>query len=257
MKIKYFALALALAGASLSSCEYDNYDAPSAEFSGRLVTADGEPFLYDNNRQLFVLYQSGFGKDDVGINMVVDNNGSFRQLLFTGNHYELTLINQALPFDMPDFPRMEDNTGYERIAYDITGNVQKDFVVEPYYEISDFQVNLSENERNIEATFNVTKLKEDAPDIASTKIYVSTSSIVDSGISCMRSRNVSDPTSTAMRASIPLAYYRDKQYYINNFRTYAYVRVAVELDGIPNYFLFSDIKKIENLPVTNLPELPE
>ncbi len=256
MKIKYFALALALAGASLASCEYDNYDAPSVEFSGRLVTADGQPFLYDANRTLFKLYQTGFGKDDTGINMNVANDGTFKQLLFPDNEYELTLINQKLPFDMPDFPSLGDGQGYESIYYNITGNVTRDFVVEPYYEISGLQLALSENERNIEATFNVTKLKDNAPDIVATKLYVSTSTIVDSGIACMRSRNVSDPTETVLTASIPLSYYRDKQYYINNFRTYAYCRVAIELDGIPDYFLFSEIQKIENLPVTNLPEQP-
>ena len=61
-----------------TACEFDNYDAPSYEFNGQLVTDDGQPFLFDANKTLFKFYQTGFGKDDPGMNMTVDNNGGSR-----------------------------------------------------------------------------------------------------------------------------------------------------------------------------------
>jgi len=48
---------------------------------------------------------------------------------------------------------------------------------------------------------------------------------------------------------IPLSEYRKKENFVDNYRTYAFYRVAIELEGMEEYFLFSTIKKIENLPV--------
>ena len=249
MKLKH--IIFAAAALCLTACEYDNYDAPSFEFKGQLVTDDGQPFLFDANRTLFKFYQSGFGKDDGGTNMTVDNDGSYNQLLFE-NRYELTLVNQSLPFEMPDFPAKTDGQGYERIPYNISSGVTQNFVVRPYYKISNLNAELSENGKNIVATFDVEKMtntEKAAPKIKSARLYLGTSVIVDSGTSCLRSQNISNPDQTSIRVQIPLSFYRDKRYYVNNFRTYAYYRVSIELEGIPDYFLFSDIKKIEGLPV--------
>ncbi len=237
---------------ALASCEYDNYDAPSHEYKGALL-CDGKPFQYDANRSLFRFYQKGFGKEDSGTALSVSNDGTFSQLLFDDT-YKLTLVNQTLPFEMPDFPSKGAGLGYDSIAYRITGNIVQNFEVHPYYKISGLSAALSENGRNIVATFNVEKMtntEKEAPALKSAKLYLSTSRIVDSGTNCMRSVNVSSSENGGYEVSIPLAYYRDKKYYVNNFRTYAFYRVALELDGIPDYYLFSEIKKIEGLPVDN------
>lgn len=250
MNLKHLAI-LAMATMSLASCEYDNYEAPSYEFKGQLVTEDGEKFLYDANKTLFKFYQSGFGKEDLGINMNVDNSGAFKQLLFE-DYYELTLVNQTLPFEMPDFPSKGAGLGYERIPFSIGGNVAQNYVVRPYYKISGLKAELSANGKNIVATFNVQKMtntEKEAPRIKTARLYLGTSTIIDSGTNCLRSQNVSASDPTSITVQIPLAFYRDKRYYVNNFRTYAYYRVSIELDGIPDYFLFSDIQKIEGLPL--------
>ena len=90
---------------------------------------------------------------------------------------------------------------------------------------------------------------KETPHIKTARLYLSTGVIVDSGTTCLRSINVTDRTQTTFSVQIPLSFYRDKKYYVNNFRTYAYYRVAIELEGIPDYYLFSEIKKIEGLPV--------
>lgn len=251
MKLKYILSLSMLSILTLVSCEYDNYEAPECEFKGQLV-CDGEPFQFDANRTIFKFYQTGFGKEDGGINMNILNDGSYKQLLFSGEDYKLTLVNQALPFEMPDFPSRGAGLGYDTIYYHMNGNVYQPFEVRPYYKLSNLSAKLSENGRNIEATFDVTKMantEKEAPAIKTARIYLGTSAIVDSGIACLRSKTVTDPDATTLTVSIPLAYYRDKKYYINNFRTYAYYRVAIELEGIPDYYLFSDIQKIEGLPV--------
>ena len=134
MSLKYILMSVVVM-LGFTACEFDNYDAPSYEFNGQLVTDDGQPFLFDANKTLFKFYQTGFGKDDPGMNMTVDNNGVYKQLLFDGN-YELTLVNQPLPFEMPEFPAKANGQGYERIPYNIEDGVSRNFVVRPYYTIS-------------------------------------------------------------------------------------------------------------------------
>ena len=105
---------------------------------------------------------------------------------------------------------------------------------------------------NIVATFNIEKMTNTvkaAPKIVKTRIWLSTSSLVNSGIKCTRSSDVEYIDDTTLQVYIPLSEYRKKENFIDNYRTYAFYRVAIELEGMNEYFLFSTIKKIENLPV--------
>lgn len=256
MKINKIMMAAAglLCLVGLSSCEYDNYEAPSRTFSGRLITSDGQPFQYDSAKTLFQFYQSGYGKIDTGIGMRTDNDGSFTQLLFDAD-YELTPVNRALPFEIEEFPAdASADQRFTRMPFKISGNVTKNFVVHPYYKITNLNATLEG--KRIVATFDVTKMKdtaESAPRIKRTYIYLCTSIHVNSNISCQRLTQIKGeetPDFQTLSAAIPLSYYRDKAYYVNNFRTYAYYRVALELEGITDYYLMSEIKKIEDLPLT-------
>ncbi|MCD8262597.1 MAG: DUF3823 domain-containing protein [Bacteroides sp.] len=60
-----------------SSCEYDNYDAPSYVFKGRLV-CDGENFPFDSNRTIFNFVQQGYGKADGGTEMRINDEGHYQ-----------------------------------------------------------------------------------------------------------------------------------------------------------------------------------
>lgn len=254
MKIQNIAvMALAWMSITFTSCEYDNYEAPSYEFKGQLyvdVNGEKEPFLFDAGKDLFKLCQSGFGKDDGGIAMKVNNDGSFKQLLFD-NSYKLTLYDRKYPFEMPDFPQL--NRGFDSIPYTMSRNIVQDFEIRPYYRLSNLKAELSADKENVVATFDVTKMtntQETAPKIVKARIYLSTTVIVDSGTSCQKDVVInSDAEHATLSVLIPLSMYRDKKYYVNNFRTSAYYRVSIELNGKNEYFLFSDIKKIEGLPV--------
>ena len=66
MKIKsIIAATFVILGFTMTSCEYDNYDAPSYVFSGQLK-CDGENFPFDSNRGLLRVFQKGYGKVDGG-----------------------------------------------------------------------------------------------------------------------------------------------------------------------------------------------
>lgn len=249
MKTKQILAGIAfLAATALTSCEYDNYEAPSHTYAGQLV-CDGENFPFDSNRTIFNFLQYGYGKVDGGTEMRITDEGQYRQLLFDAD-YKLTLVNKKLPFELPDFESLGDGLGYDSIHYSVQSDIKQNFTVIPYYKISGLQARL-EGE-NIVAGFTVAKTtgtSKPAPAIKKVYIYLSTGNIVNSWNKCQRSEEVHAAGSAPFTISIPLSMYREKQYYINNFRTYAYYRVAVELEGIPDYYLFSTIGRIDNLPV--------
>ena len=79
MKIKsIIAATFVILGFTMTSCEYDNYDAPSYVFSGQLK-CDGENFPFDSNRGLLRVFQKGYGKVDGGGTGIRTNNSSLMQ----------------------------------------------------------------------------------------------------------------------------------------------------------------------------------
>lgn len=231
-------------GLIVTSCEYDNYEAPSYLFSGQL-TCDGEDFQFDANKNIFKLFQEGYGKTDLGIDMRTNNDGHFQQLLFN-SQYKLTLANNPYPFEIEEFQSLGTGLGYDSIKYDITSNMTKNFEVKPYYKIKDFT--LSFDGKNFIAKFNIDKNSgKTIPNVIRAYLFVGTSNIVNSGTLCSKSVTVKADNQTSAEVSTRLSDYRKK--YVNNFRDYAYCRVAIELDGIPDYYLFSEIKRIEGLPM--------
>lgn len=249
MKLKYIIAAACVAlGLSVTSCEYDNYEEPSYMFSGQLK-CDGESFSYDASAALFRVFQRGYGKvDGGGTGIRIDEEGRYQQLLFN-SEYKLTLVNKALPFELPEFESLGAGKGYDSITYNISSNVQQDFEIRPYYKLKNLKAELKNN--NIVATFNIEKMTnttKSAPKIVKTRIYVSTASLVNSGIKCNRANEVKYLDENTLETSIPVADYYEKENFTDNYRTYAFLRVAIELEGMSEYFLFSPILKIEGLP---------
>lgn len=250
MKLKsIIAAMLVLLGFAATSCEYDNYEAPSYLFSGQLK-CDGENFPYDSSKPLLKVFQRGYGKVDGGGTDIRTNDEGHYQQLFFDAEYKMTLVNEALPFELPDFESLGAGKGYDSITYHFNSNVAKDFEVRPYYKLKNLKAELKNG--NIVATFNIEKMTntlKPAPGIVKTRIWLSTSTLVNSGIRCTRSTDPEYIDDNTLQVYIPLAEYRKKENFIDNYRTYAFYRVAIELEGMNKYFLFSTIGKIENLPV--------
>lgn len=234
------------------SCEYDNYDAPDLVFSGRLLS-NGESFLYDGNpaRPVLKLIQKGFGKVDDGTTVRIDENGTFQQLIFDGDYW-LTLNNTKYPFELTDFNSLGAGLGYDSIYMPVSSSVKKDLEVKPYYQISNFTVNVEGDNIVLRADVAVNPdTREPAPRVIFARGYVSTSSKVNSQTTCTKSKRAIITSTGSVEVSIPIHHnvtaYRE--IYINNFRDYAFCRLALELDGISNYYLFSEIKKVEGVPL--------
>mgnify|MGYP001500468197 CR=1 FL=1 len=238
-------------GLLCTSCEYDNYEAPGLVFSGNL-TYNGNSFYFDGNpnRNVLLLIQKGFGKVDIGTAVRIDENGKFNQLLFPGEYW-LTLSNNPYPFEFKDFKSLGAGLGYDSIHFTLNKNLTQNFEMLPYYEIKNLKTSISDG--NINVTFDVAKVEgtlNPAPKIVRARCFVSTSSLVTSSTLCTKSKIVSITNNATVTLSVSIAdganSYRN--IYINNFRNYAFLRVALELNGIPDYYLFSETVKVENLP---------
>ena len=246
-----FALMLAFV---FISCEYDNYEPPTIRVFGQL-TYKGNEFLYDgaSSRSLLKLTQKGYGKEDPGIGLHVNENGSFTQLVFPGEYW-LTLNNNPYPFELPDFPSLGSGIGYDSIYMKIEDDIQRNFEVIPYYLISDFTATVERKNIILKAT--ITKNPEvtasHVPAPAFVRGFIGTTQMVNSGSRCTKQARaqINDSGSGTVSVSIPISgsaiSYRGA--YTHNTRDYAFCRIALELADTPNYYLFSNVIKLEGIP---------
>ncbi|WP_300704886.1 DUF3823 domain-containing protein [Bacteroides sp.] len=245
---KIILLSLVLVSFLFASCEYDNYDAPSVTISGNL-TYNGKKLPFDGNsgRSLLKVVQTGYGKVDSGTAIQVDTDGKFTQLLFPGEYW-LTPYNNQYPFEFEQFTNLGSGLGYDSIHIELKKNLEMDIEVIPYYEVRDYTASLQGTDMLMK--FKVVKstdTKKAAPAIKKVRLYVSTSSIVSTYTTCNVVKDVNVTTDAELEISMPIASYQNG--YVNNFRDYAFCRVAIELENIPNYYLFSEVKKLEGLPM--------
>jgi hypothetical protein len=235
-----------------TSCEYDNYDPPGITFNGKLTT-NGESFLYDGNpgKPVLELIQKGFGKVDNGTVVRIDEEGKFQQLIFEGDYW-LTLNNVKYPFEFADFNSLGAGLGYDSIQMHITSNVTKNLEVAPYFFISNFKASVEGDNIVLRADVSVNpNTRNPAPRVLFARGYASTSAIVNSNSGCTKSQRTVITSTGSVEISLPIhnnitAY---REIYINNFRDYAFCRIALELDGIANYYLFSETIKVEGIPL--------
>lgn len=249
MNILKQTIAVAALILTLTACEYDNYDAPSVVFSGQLYDIEGDKFQFDGAKSLFAFFQSGYGKVDIGTSMNVLDDGSYRQLLFADNDYKLTVSNNAaLPFDIIEFPHSATGQGYDSISYHVERKIEADFTVKPFYKIRNLKAKVEGS--NIVATFTVSRMRTDAPALSRAYLYLGTSIHVNSANKCVKFTSIkaSDETNRELTATIPISYYRNKSYgMVNNYRTYAFLRIALQVKGYNDCYLFSETIRIDGL----------
>lgn len=128
----------------LTSCEYDNYDAPSLELKGRLVY-QGKPLEVgygDVSFQLWEAFPRYGGNTSVSVPLAQE--GSFSSLLFKGD-YKLIFAKGQGPFIMPP------NESNDTIYFSMNGNKTMDIEVVPYYMFKD-EVEYSYNKENNNVT---------------------------------------------------------------------------------------------------------
>ena len=130
------------AGLLLAGCEYDNFEAPKATLSGKVVYQGNAVSVRNNGPQL-ELWQDGFAlKSPITVN--ISQDGSYSAILFNGRY---KLVRRA---DAPWQQQASDT-----LIVDVSGNTTYDVPVSPYFTISNNTFGKSGN--NITARFVVNK----------------------------------------------------------------------------------------------------
>lgn len=250
MKTKIL-FALFAAVICFSACEFDNYEAPNALYSGTLLyNGKAMPFDARTSRSPFLFYQSGYQITDTGYDMAMKFDGTFSQNLFAGENYKLTLKNRDYPFEIEEFPKLAGG-GYDTLyVNDVKGNIQKDFHVTPYYDISNVSAKVTDGK--IEATFTVSKVpgtKYPAPAIRRLWIYVHPTILCSSAAGANGSFTPEAGFQNGnVTVSVPVANYRKA--YPTRTDTQAYYRVGIELDINYDTKLLSEPLIITGVPLT-------
>lgn len=243
MKTKYMLL-LVLAVFLHTACEKDNYDPPTTEFVGKLsYNGIAQPWNGNtetsSDAEIIQLYQDGFGKY-APINVRVADDGTFKAMLFNGE-YKMVMKNIRYPFVFEDW-ELDANGRPDTLRFNLKGKKEFDIKVKPYFEFNN--VTSEVDGTKLSTTFS---LKEVVPgaNVRAAYVYMHVNVNVNRGTPHNQRVDISDINSP-ITIKTPISGYRSK--YVNNYRDYAYIRIALELDNADEY-LWSEVMKVENLPL--------
>lgn len=152
----------------LTSCEKDNYDAPDAMLTGRVVY-NGEAVGLKNGEVTVRLYEPGWELSSTTyINISVAQDGTFSASVFGGKTYKLVRVANIGPWENP--------TAADTITVKVDGNTEVDIPVTPYFSISASDISITNGVVN--ATMSV-KQNSASSTIESVGLYVASNMIVD------------------------------------------------------------------------------
>ena len=245
---------------TLISCEYDNYDEP--ETTLQIVVKDGDDVLNTSHGELFRLYQyveDGYiAANSEYIPVNVDQEGKCQALLFPGR-YKLVVnpggkVNTVHMWN--DFPRNEEGT-LDTLYFELKGNKELQFDVTPYYRIPNFTATVRND--SIVAEFDLEQAHEasgsERPNDLMTRsvsLLVSPTMFVNNEVAKLQAKGSKMKVGERNQIRISLKNYYTAQYYPNNYRDYAYVRIAVALRKDATEYIYSRIIKVENIPAETI-----
>lgn len=150
--------------APLAACEMDNYPAPDAELTGRVVY-EGEPISVRQNAIQLELWQDGYElRREIPVN--VHQDGTFAARLFDGV-YKLVLKEGNGPW----------RNNRDTMVVTLSGSESVDVPVEPYFIISGESFTLDGT--TLTAEFDVAEVVEGSA-LERVGLYVGSSHFVDS-----------------------------------------------------------------------------
>ncbi len=244
MNTRYFLLIL-ISFFLVVSCEKDNFDPPTTELVGKL-SYNGKALPWNGNTEttsdaeIIQLYQDGYGKTGA-INVRVGDDGTFKALLFDGE-YKMLMKNVQYPFVFEDWP-VNEKGQLDTIHFNLKGRKEFDIKVRPYFDITNLTSKAEGT--SVATTFNLSEVVGGAK-VKAVYAYLHTTISVNKGTPLNQKLENVDITKP-ITVKIPVSSYRSR--YINNFRDYGYIRIAVETDKSTEY-LWSEIIKVSGIPLT-------
>lgn len=218
--------------AGLVSCDNDNFEEPQSTLQGRIVY-QGEALPVAYNQVNFQLWEPGWQLRSP-INVQVDQDGSFSQLLFNAP-YKLIIQPAQGPF------RSIKNTASnsDTIMVNLNGSQTLDIEVMPYYMIRNPQ--LTAAGRSLTANFKLEKIITDAnaKNVERVSLYVSKTMFVDQGNNLaakdLAGSAITDMNSISLNVTVPA---------ITPNQNYVFARVGLKIAGVED-MLYSPVQKIQ------------
>lgn len=223
---------LGIVTAFVSSCKFDNYDAPGTYLKGHIVY-NGDPINVSYNDVTFQLWEPGW-QLKYPIDVTVGQDGSYSALLFDSN-YKLVFPKGQGPFRTV----MNSATNSDTILVNLKGSQTLDIEVEPYYMVRNPQFTLSG--KTLTATFKAEKIitDADARNIERVNLYINKTQFVDFRTNIASAEiaggNITDPNSISMTVTVPD---------LVPTQNYVYARVGIKIAGIED-MIFSPVQKVD------------
>jgi hypothetical protein len=231
MKNKFYFLIPAMLLIFLASCKKDNYDAPEADFTGRIVYK-GEAINVQYNNLNFELWQPGFGSNGA-INVNVDQEGNYSAKLFNGD-YKLVFTNNQGPFLWPKNAKGAQDT----IAVNISGNKNMDIEVVPYYMIRNAVINAASGKVNAVCKLEKIITDNNAKNVERVTLYINKTQFVDGGnniaLQDLSGAALSDLNNLTMVVNVPT---------IVPAQNYVFARIGVKIAGVED-MIFTPVSKV-------------
>ncbi|TBO44480.1 DUF3823 domain-containing protein [Pedobacter kyonggii] len=231
MKNRIYFIIGAIIAVLFSSCKKDNYEAPAADFTGRIVY-QGEAINVQYGQVNFELWQSGFGNYSA-LNVNVSQDGNFSAKLFDGN-YKLVFSPNQGPFLWKKNAAGKQDT----IAVNISGNKVMDIEVMPYYMIRSASLTAASGKVNGFCKLEKIITDANAKDIESVSLYINKTQFVDGGnniaIQQLTGAALADLNNLNMSVNIPT---------IVPTQNYVFARIGVKIAGVDD-LIFTPVTKI-------------
>lgn len=251
--IKNILLLTVLAGVLLTSCEFDNFDEPNATLSGKLKY--GDRTLDTRYGTVFKLYQykeDGYiAAGSKSIDVYINQEGEFNAKLFPGRYKMVVYSEGGINYihDWNDFPR-NGNNELDTLYFDLNKNKTIDFNVTPFFEINDFDAFYRND--SIVSRFTIKKLTDRDDNqmlFRRVALYVSPTVHVNYETPLSEAKSGAK-VDTPIEIKVPLkSYYNSSSIgYLNNYRSYAYVRVGISLRLTGQEFIYSKVIKVTGIP---------
>lgn len=175
------------------SCNYDNFEEPKSNLSGRIVYQGETVGLRSQGVQL-ELWQHGYDLFQK-IPVYVSQDGTFSATLFDGD-YKMTLIRGNGPW--------LDRT--DSIDVQVRGNEILDVEIEPYYTISSPSYSVSGSTLTVDFTLNGINTDRALEFVG---IYMGkaslTDNIINEGVSIVQGGDITPGTAVSVDVEIPAA----------------------------------------------------
>jgi hypothetical protein len=231
MKNRFYFIIGATIAVLFASCKKDNYDAPEADFTGRIVYK-GEAINVQYGQVNFELWQPGFG-NNAAIPVNVSQEGTYSAKLFDGNYKLVFAANQG-PFLWKKNAAGRQDT----IAVNISGSKVMDIEVMPYYMIRGATLSAAAGKVNGFCKLEKIITDANAKDIENVSLYINKTQFVDGGNNIgsqqINGAAIADLNNLNMSVSIPA---------MTPTQNYVFARIGVKIAGVED-MIFTPVSKI-------------